>query len=126
MARGLTAREIGKGSAMRTWIAAAAVVPLVAASAAHASTASTIAVQPSAAEKLPAVSNFMLPSNVPQFESRSPLQDGMIAQEELAPNAHLDLGLAPMLGRNIHSVRIEQEPVPTRNPGVTFVFKFPR
>lgn len=66
----------------------------------------------------------MLP-NVPQFVSQSPLEDGMIAQQELAPNAHVGLGLAPMLGRNIHSVRIEQEPVPTKNPGVTFVLRFP-
>ena len=106
---------------MRTWIAAGAVALLVAASAAH---GRTIAVQPVAKEKLSAASNFMLPS-VPRFVSQSPRQDGMIAQEELAPNAHLGLGLASMLGRNVHSVRIEQEPVPTRNPGVTFVLKFP-
>lgn len=63
-------------------------------------------------------------SAIPQFNSQSPLRDGMIAQEQVAPNAHVGLGLAPMLGRNIHSVRIEQEPVPTRNPGVTFVLNF--
>lgn len=107
---------------MRTWLAAAAVVPLVAACAAHARSA---AVQPSPSEKLSPASNFMLP-RVPQFETQSPLHDGMIAQEDLAPNAHVGLGLAPMLGRNIHSVRIEQEPVRTKNPGVTFVLKFAR
>jgi hypothetical protein len=62
---------------------------------------------------------------MPQFNSGSPFHDGMIAQDEVAPNVHVGLGLAPMLGRNTHSVRIEQEPVPTRNPGVSFVFKFP-
>jgi hypothetical protein len=71
-----------------------------------------------------ATSSFKLPS-IPQFQAQSPLQDGMIAQEEITPNAHVGLGLAPMLGRNIRSVRIEQELVPTRNPGVTFVVKFP-
>lgn len=49
----------------------------------------------------------------------------MVAEEDVAPNVHVGLGLAPMLGRNIHSVRIEQDPVPTRNPGVMLVFKFP-
>ena len=68
--------------------------------------------------------HFALPV-IPQFNPQSPLQDGLIAREEVAPNAQFGLGLAPMLGRNIHSVRIEQELVPTRNPGVTFVLKFP-
>lgn len=106
---------------MRTWLAAVAALPLVASFAAHAQPGS---VQLQASTKLPAKSNFMLPV-IPKFNSESALRDGMIAQEELAPNAHVALGLAPMLGRNIRSVRIEQEPVPTRNPGVTFVLKFP-
>lgn len=106
---------------MRTWLVGAAVVPFIAAFGAH---AGTITDQPTLAESSHTQSNFMLP-NIPQFNSQTLLQDGMIAQEQLAPNAHVGLGLAPMLGRNIHSVRIEQEPVPTRNPGVTFVLKFP-
>lgn len=105
---------------MRTWLAAVAVVPLVASFAAH---AQANGAPPPKAEKPRPSSNFML-SAIPQFNSQSPLRDGMIAQEEIAPNAHVGLGLAPMLGRNIHSVRIEQEPVPTRNPGVTFVLNF--
>lgn len=106
---------------MRTWLAAAAAVLLVASAAAH---ARANFVPPRPAAKNPASANFRLPE-IAQFPSQSPLQDGMIAQEEVAPNAHFGLGLAPMLGRNINSVRIEQEPVPTRNPGVTFVIKFP-
>ena len=106
---------------MRTWLAATAAVLLVASIAAQ---ARANGVQPRVAGHSPATSNFRLPA-IQQFSSQSLLQDGMIAQKEVAPNAHFGLGLAPMLGRNVNSVRIEQEPVPTRNPGVTFVIKFP-
>lgn len=106
---------------MRSWLAAAAAVPLVTSYAAH---AQPNRFQPALPGKPSPDSRFSLPST-PQYNAQSPLQEGMIAQQELAPNAHIGVGLAPMLGRNIHSVRIEQEPVPTRNPGVTFVIKFP-
>lgn len=105
---------------MRVWLAAAGAVPLVSAFAAPAEADPLQA----AIRQSAAPSNFALPA-IPHFTSQSPLDDGVIAQEDVAPNAHVSLGLAPMLGRNIHSVRIEQEPVPTRNPGVTFVLKFP-
>lgn len=107
---------------MGTWLAAAVTVSLAASQAwnvepdiARSATAGTS----------PATSNFRL-RPTPQFKSPSLVQDGMIAQEELAPNAHVGVGLASMLGRNIHSVLIERELVPTRNPGVSFVFKFPQ
>ena len=105
---------------MRWWLAAAAAVPLVASSAALAQTA---LVQPPAPEKPNSASTFKLPPER-EFKSESPLQDGMIAEEEVAPDAHLNVGLAPMLGRNIHSLMIERELVPTQNPGVSFVIKF--
>lgn len=103
---------------MRVWLAAASAVPLVVSFAADARTLSL------ATGERPPTPSFAIPS-MPQFKSQSPVQDGMIAEDEVAPNVHVGLGLAPMLGRNVHSVRIEQEPVPTRNPGVSFVFKFP-
>ena len=106
---------------MRTWLAAVAAVPLVASCAAQ---AQANRFQPAVPRRPPLASRFVLPA-IPQFNGQSPLTDGMIAQKEVAPNAHIGVGLAPMLGRNIHSVRIEPEPVPTRNPGVTFVIKFP-
>lgn len=104
------------------WLAAAVAVPLVVSFPAN---AQVNRLEPRSAEKAAAAPNYVLPT-IPQFRSQSALQDGMIAREDVAPNAHLGVGLAPMLGRNIRSVRIQQEPVPTRNPGVTFVFKFPR
>ena len=105
---------------MRTWLAAAAAASLAASFAAH---AQSNRVQSPAAANPDAASNFALPA-IPAFDAQSPFQDGIIAEEEVAPNAHLDLGLAHMLGRNMHSVMIEKEQVPTRNPGVTFVVKF--
>ena len=111
----------GKGRAMQMWLAAAGAVLLMASFAAPArANGAPLRI----AGKEPSSSSFRLRA-IPQFHPQSPLQDGMIAQEQVAPNAHFGLGLAPMLGRNINSVRIEQEPVPTRNPGVTFVIKFP-
>lgn len=101
------------------WLAAATAVPLVASPPVH---AQANAVQ-ATVRKDASASDFTLPS-IPQFISQSPLQDGMIATQDVAPNAHVALGLAPMLGRNVHSVRIERDPVPTRNPGVTLVFGF--
>jgi hypothetical protein len=95
-------------------------MPLVSSFAAHAQVnLHKPSVEPSS------VPNFMLPK-ASDFTPQSPLQDGMIAQEEVAPNAHFDVGLAPMRSRNIHSVKIENELVPTRNPGVAFVIEFPR
>lgn len=102
---------------MRVWLAAAAAPSLLVPVAADAQANA-------AAQAAPATPNFAIPA-LPQFNSQQPAQDGMVAEEDVAPNVHVGLGLAPMLGRNIHSVRIEQDPVPTRNPGVTFVFKFP-
>lgn len=104
---------------MRMWLAAATAVPLLASHPAHGQASAVQATVRSHAS----ASDFTLPS-IPQFRSQSPLQDGMIATEDLAPNAHVGIGLAPMLGRNVHSVRIEHEPVSTRNPGVTLVFGF--
>ena len=106
---------------MRTWLAAVAATGVATLFAPQARADS---VQPKAPDSYPTSSNFTIPA-IPQFNSELRLEDGMIAQKEVAPNAKIGLGLAPMLGRNIHSVRIEQEPVPTSNPGVMFVIKFP-
>jgi hypothetical protein len=107
---------------MRPWLTAAAAVPLLSSYPAY---AQVNPAQPLSAQKHHTTPNFRLPA-IPAFTSQSPIQNGMIAQENLASNSHVALGLVPMLGRNIHSVRIEQELVPTRNPGVAFVVKFGR
>lgn len=105
---------------MRMWLAAPSAALLAVSSAAS---AQVRRFEPTASAGPSAVSSFMLPA-IPQYNSKSLLQDGMIAQDKVAPNVHVGVGLAPMLGRNIRSVRIEQEPVPTSNPGVTLVYTF--
>ena len=106
---------------MRMWLAGAVILPLVASLPAHAEPTSP---RRDNGRNAHSTSGFLLPK-IPQFTAESPLKDGMIAQEEVTPNAHLGLGLVSMSGRNIHSVKIEQEPVPTQNPGVTFIIRFP-
>lgn len=105
---------------MRMWLTVAVFLPLMATFPAHA--------DPAGQRRGPArtghsTASFLLPK-VPQFDARPLLDDGLLAQEEVAPGAHVGLGLVPMSGRKIHSVRIEPEPVPTQNPGVTLIFKF--
>ena len=105
---------------MVPWLAAAAAVPLLATSVASAQAAPA---RPLSVEKTPSGPDFKLPA-IAEFTSQSPFQDGMIVDDELASNAHLGFGLVPMSQRKRHSVRIDQEHVPTRNPGVSFVVKF--
>lgn len=107
---------------MRPWLAAAAAVPLLYSSAAY---AQPNPAQPFSAQNHHITADLKLPT-IPAFTSRSPIQNGMIAQEDLTSNAHVALGLVPMSGRNIHSVMIEQKLAPTQNPGVAFVVKFGR
>ena len=107
---------------MGPWLAAAAAVPLLASSAAVAEVGLA---QPFSNPEAHATPNFALPT-IPDFTSQSPLQDGMLEQDDVASNAHLQLGLVRMSGRQKRSLRIEQERVPTRNPGVSLVIDFGR
>ena len=109
----------GKETVVGKWLASAVAIALLASSGAH---AQSDPVQPVARESHLG-SNFTLPT-IPKFHSEPLLQDGMIAQKELARDAHVGVGIAPMRGRDIHSVMTEKELVPTHNPGVTFVFRF--
>jgi hypothetical protein len=106
---------------MQRWLAAAAVVPLVVTTAAH---AQVTALQPAVSTALATHPlDFSLPTDA-QYVPATALQSGMIAEEGVAPNALLGIGLAHMSGRKAQSLRINEGPVPTRNPGVTFVLKF--
>lgn len=106
---------------MRALLAAAiGAAPLMASSAAHAQARLADPVAPTNTH----APSFTLPATR-DFSPRSPLDDGMIARKDLAPNARMGVGLAPMLGRNIRSLRIERELVRRNNPGVTLVIKFP-
>lgn len=107
---------------MRPWLAAAAAVPLLVPAAA---VAQADFAQPLSSPKSHTAPNFTLPA-IPEFTSQSPLQDGMLAEDDLASNAHLGLGLVRMSSRKKRGLRLEQEPVITRNPGVSLVIQFGR
>ena len=106
---------------MHRWLAAAAFVPVMVATAALADAA---AFQGTARTVVRAhAPDLKLPPDG-QYPSSIVLQNGMIAEEGLAPNALVGVGLPQMSGRKAQSLRINEGPVPTRNPGVSFVMKF--
>jgi hypothetical protein len=106
---------------LQRWLAAMAVVPLAVATAAHAEVAALQRAVPAAAPTH--TLNLKLPPDA-QYVSQTALQRGMIAEEGVAPNALVGVGLARMSGRKARSLRVMEGPEPTRNPGVTFVLKF--
>ena len=107
---------------MRVWLAGAVISPLVVSIAAH---AQALGHNRTFVKNASSTSRFLLPS-VPQFTAESPLKDGLIAREDVAPNAQFGVGLVSMSGRNIHGVKIEPEPVPTQNPGITVIVRLGR
>ena len=107
---------------MRRWLTGAVISPLVVSFAAH---AQVLGHNRAFVKNANSTSRFLLPS-VPQFAAVSPLKDGLIAREDVAPNAQVGVGLVSMSGRNIHGVKIEPEPVPTQNPGITFIVRLGR
>ena len=105
---------------MRKWLAALAVAPFVVATASHAQTEqpnTSVGAEPAFASDLK-----LRPDQ--QFVSSGPLKDGMLAQDDVASNATLAIGLAHMSGRPARSLRWTGDAEPTRNPGVSFVLKF--
>ena len=104
---------------MRRWLTGASISPLVVSFAAHAQAPDQTR---NLVKNTYSTSRFLLP-NVPQFTAVSPLKDGLIARDAVAPNAQFGVGLVSMSGRNIHGVKIEPEPVPTQNPGITFIVR---
>lgn len=104
---------------MPTWLAAMAVVFGTAAT--HAQTNA-----PGTPRPVVAASHMLNVSPPPDalYTSDGPLHDGLIAEDGLAPNANFDVGLAPMSDREARSLRLNEGPVTTRNPGVSFVLKF--
>lgn len=106
---------------MHRWLAAAAVVPLMVATAAHAEATALQGAVP-AAVRAHAL-NLKLPPDA-QYASSIALQNGMVAEEGVAPNALVGVGLAQMSGRKAQSLRINEGPVPTQNPGLSFLLKF--
>ena len=58
------------------------------------------------------------------FDGPLPLMRGMIAQQDIATNALVGVGLANIYGRKKRGLRINEGPTLSRKPAVTFVLKF--
>jgi hypothetical protein len=107
---------------MREWLAAAALLSFFGATAAQAQTKGLITTEVAAAAR-----NRELDLRLSQqrgYDHPLPLVRGMIAQQDIAGNAFIGLGLADMYGRKKRGLRQGEAPVRSRKPAVTFIVKF--
>ena len=106
---------------MAKWLAAA-LVPLVAASAAHAEFKGLAPAEIAAMAQTRTLDFRLMQQR--GFDRAPLLMDGMIARHGLAPNAFVGVGFAHMYGRKKRGeARISGQPS-ARKPAVTFVLKF--
>jgi hypothetical protein len=109
---------------MVKWLAVAAVLPLLVATAAHAQMKGL-----APADLAGVARNHMLDLRISQqqgIDGPMPLIRGMVVQRDVAANAFVGVGLASMYGRKkaTNSIRITDPPIRSRKPAVTFVLKF--
>jgi hypothetical protein len=108
---------------MVKWLAVAAGLPLVMATAAHAQMKGLAPVDLAGVAR-----NHFLDLRISQQQGGGPqpLIRGMVVQRDVAANAFVGVGLANMYGRrkSDNSVRITDPPARSRKPAVTFVLKF--
>ena len=109
---------------MGKWLGLLAVLPLGAATAAHAQSKG-LAIP----EIVSIARNHQLDLRVSQQQGNErplPLMRGMIVHQDVAPNAIVGLGLANLYGRrrNGSSARLGDLPARSRKPALTFVMKF--
>ena len=108
---------------MRKWLAVAAVLPLMAATAAHAQMTGLAPADVAAVARTRALDLRILQQQ--GFDRPLPLIGGMIAQRDGAPNAAVGIGMARIYGRKKRGdARITDQPSIGRKPAVTFVVKF--
>ena len=108
---------------MGKWLAAAAVLPLMSATAATAQLKGLGAADVATVARTRALDLRLAQER--SFDTRSPMMPGMIAQQGVAPNAMVGLGLARIYGRKKRGdARITDPPSVGRKPAVTFVLKF--
>ena len=108
---------------MRTWLAVAAVSLPIGATAAH---AQMKGLAPAEIAGVARSHTIDLRISEQQGVDR-PLQlmQGMLAHQDVAPNAMIGIGLANMYGRKKgQNLRVGDTPVRSRKPAVTFVMKF--
>jgi hypothetical protein len=107
---------------MGKWLAVAAVLPLMAAPAAHAQMKGLAATEVASVSRAHAIDLRIAEQK--GYDRPLPLMNGMIAQQDVAPNTFIGIGLADMYGRKKGGLRINEAPPRSRKPAVTFVVKF--
>lgn len=108
---------------MRKWLAFAAVLPLMSATAAY---AQMKGLAPADVASVARTQELDLRVSQQQgFERPQMLVQGMLVRQDVAPNAHVGVGLANMYGRKKGgNFRPGDPPARSRKPAVTFVLKF--
>ena len=108
---------------MRYWLAVAVFLPVLASTAAHAQMKGLIPADVAGVARNHAVDLRL--SQMHGFERPLPLLNGLIAEQDFAPNAFVGVGLANIYGRKKRGdARTTDPPVRSRKPAVTFVLKF--
>jgi hypothetical protein len=108
---------------MRKWLAVAAVPPLLAAGAVHAQMKGLAPADVAGVARSHTLDLRLLEQR--GFDRPLPLVQGMIAQQDIASNATVGLGLANLYGRKKgQSFRVGDTPTRSKKPAVTFVMKF--
>jgi hypothetical protein len=107
---------------MREWLAVAAALPLFAATAAHAQMKGLMPAEVAGVARDRALDLRL--SQQHGYDRPLPLVRGIIAQQDVADNAFVGVGLANMYGRKKGGLRLDDPPVLSRKPAVTFVVKF--
>lgn len=109
---------------MWKWLAFAAVLPLVSATAANAQRMKGLDIADVASIAQSRALDLRL-AQEHSFNSRTLLKNDMIAQQSVAPNALVGLGLARIYSRKKRGdARITDQLSIDRKPAVTFVLKF--
>jgi hypothetical protein len=108
---------------MRKWLAVAASLSLFVAMAAHAQTKGLGAVNVANVARSHQIDLRL--SQQKGYDRPLALIDGMLVQQDVAPNAFVGVGLANMYGRKKGSnLRVGDAPVHARKPAVTFAVRF--
>ena len=108
---------------MPKWLAVAVFLPLLASTAAHAQMKGIVPPDVAGVARVRALDLRLAQQQ--GFDRPLPLVQGMVAQQDFAPNAFVGVGLANLYGRKKRGdARIADPPVRSKKPAVTFVLKF--
>ena len=108
---------------MGKWLAFAAVLPLMSATAANAQMKGLGIADIASIARTRALDLRLAQER--DFQNQTLLVDGMVARQSVAPNALLGVGMAQIYGRKKSGdARITDQPSIGRKPAVTFVLKF--